>query len=198
MGDAPLKVSKIPIVRVRRVLLIALILTAGSILMASVSTISYHDQISSGWIDVQVGGGGVTFRMEPPEGWYTARMWSAENPPRGVIELYATDGVRLNYSYQAESGVLEVSGDGNLTLELKGVETVVGNAVSITGEPCILRYNYRVMGVIKPFMWLSIPSAILMFMAIILTIKGLLRSLSSIRREHDHSTYQDSYNQHAT
>ncbi len=43
MEDAPLKVSNIPIVRVRRVLLIALILTAGSILMASVSTISYHD-----------------------------------------------------------------------------------------------------------------------------------------------------------
>ncbi len=107
------------------------------------------------------------------------RECGLQKTPKRRNELYATDGVRLNYSYQAESGVIEVSGDGNLTLELKGVETVVGNAVSITGEPCILRYNYRVMGVIKPFMWLSIPSAILMFMAIMLIIKGLLHPLSS-------------------
>jgi len=178
----PLKPLNISVMRIKRILLVALLLTASSIIMAFISTLSYYDQVSSGWVSIQINGEEVSFRMEPPEGWNTARIWSAENPPRGVIELCATDRIRLHYSYTAKSGVLELSRDGNWTLELECVETVVGNAISISGERCILRYHYRVMGVVKPFLWLSIPSTILMFMAIILTIKGLLYSLSSIKK----------------
>ncbi len=184
VGELSLKIIRlIFMLKSGKLLLSALTLIVLSIFMAHFSTFSYPDSVSSDWSNIEVTDDTVEIQVSPPDGWENMRSWSMELPPHGIVELNSTGYAQFNYSSAGNLTSVTLSPDHVERIGLKLMEPLKGNVTSLSEDPLIVSYRYVVEGVVKPWMWLSIPAAVLMFTSIILALRSMFSLVEEIASE---------------